>query len=415
MRSVTTGVDVTSVQRIAALTERRASFATRMFTAEEVEYCAGRPERLAARWAAKEAVRKAYGSCGRPLPTYPSISVRHRPGGAPEALVDGRAVPGLELSLSHDAGLAVAVAVLTSMDDLPRLFEVPTEIVLPSRPGNAHKGTFGTVLVLAGSPGFPGAAALAARGALRGGAGRVKAAVPEAGGGDGLLAEVIRVPLPVEAGGYGAAAAAAAGEHLASADGVVCGPGLGIGAATHALLLGVLQAMAGRGGRLVLDADGLNAVAASVELRAVVPPGCVLTPHPLEAARLAGVHVADIERDRVGWARKLATGLGATVVLKGAETVVADSRGEVWVDGHATSVLATGGTGDVLAGLIGALIAQGLASAEAARAGVFLHGQAGTWLAETRGRAGILASEVADALVGVQEAVRRLRGDPAPG
>ncbi|MHB1501543.1 MAG: NAD(P)H-hydrate dehydratase [Candidatus Dormibacteria bacterium] len=223
------------------------------------------------------------------------------------------------------------------------------------------------------------------------------------------------MPLPVGAGGFGAAAASAVAAQMLSADAVVCGPGLGAGADPHAFLLGVLRALAGRGGRLVLDADGLNAVAASAELRAVVPPGCVLTPHPLEAARLAGAPVAEIQRDRVGCARELATELGATVVLKGAETVVADPRGEVWVDGHSTPVLATGGTGDVLAGLIGALIAQGLAPAEAARAGVFLHGTAGTWLAETRGRAGILASEVADALVGVQEAVRRLRGEPAPG
>jgi NAD(P)H-hydrate epimerase len=98
--------------------------------------------------------------------------------------------------------------------------------------------------------------------------------------------------------------------------------------------------------------------------------------------------------------------LGAVVVLKGAGTVVTDGEGRIFTDTHATAALASGGTGDVLAGLIGALIAQGQAPFEAARAGVHLHGEAGTQLGSVRGRAGILASEVADALVEVQEAVR---------
>jgi hydroxyethylthiazole kinase-like uncharacterized protein yjeF len=413
MRPVTTGVDVTSVARIAALMERRPSFATKLFSPEEVAYCEGRPERLAARWAAKEAVRKAYGSSGRTLPTYPSISVTHRPGGAPQALVAGIEVPGLELSLSHDAGVAVAVAVLTEGATLT--MRVPAEVVLPQRPDSGHKGTFGTVLVLAGSPGFPGAAALAARGALRGGAGRVKAAVAAGQAGDGFPAEVIRVPLPVQEGGFGAEAAALAADQLAAAEAVVCGPGLGSSGATREFLSGVLRQLEGRGRHLVLDADGLNALAATPGLLELLPAGSILTPHPLEAARLAGCDLAEIQGDREGAARQLSRRFAATVVLKGAATVVADPDMGVWVDDHQTAVLAAGGTGDVLAGLIGALRAQGLEPAQAARTGVFLHGQAGAWLGDTRGRAGILASEVADALVEVQEAVRRQSSGSRPG
>ncbi len=408
MRPVTTGVDVTSVPRIAALMQRRPSFATKLFSPEEVAYCEGRPERLAARWAAKEAVRKVYGSSGMALPTYPSISVRHRPGGAPEALVGGTVVAGLELSLSHDAELAVAVAVLTE-GSAPR-FEVPAEVVLPDRPDSGHKGTFGTVLVLAGSSAFPGAAALATLGALRGGAGRVRAAVPQGQGGEGFPAEVIRVPLPVQDGGFGAEAAALVSGQAGSAEAVVCGPGLGAGRLAQEFLAGVLRALVGRGRHLVLDADGLNALAASAEMQGLLPSGCVLTPHPLEAARLVGCGVGDIERDREAAAQKLSLRFEATVVLKGAGTVVAGPDGAIWVDPHRTAVLAAGGTGDVLAGLVGALLAQGLEPAQAARSGVFLHGQAGVHLEETRGRAGILASEVADALVEVQEAVRRRLG-----
>jgi holo-[acyl-carrier protein] synthase len=126
MRPVTTGVDVTSVPRIPARMQPRPTIATKQLSPEHVANSDGRPERLAARWAAKEAVRKVYGSSGMALPTYPSISVRHRPGGAPEALVGGAVVAGLELSLSHDAELAVAVAVLTE-GSAPR-FEVPAEV-----------------------------------------------------------------------------------------------------------------------------------------------------------------------------------------------------------------------------------------------------------------------------------------------
>ncbi len=412
MRPVTTGVDVASVERIAALVRRRPSFATKMFSPEEVAYCEGRPERLAARWAAKEAVRKVFGSSGLALPTYPSISVVHRRGGAPQALVDGVAVPGLELSLSHDAGVAIAVAVLSPAPGLD--FPVPEAVVLPERIDTGHKGTFGTVLVLAGSAGFPGAAQLASRGALRGGAGRVRAAVPEGAGGEGFPAEVIRVPLPVESGSFGGAAAALLASQLAAAQAVVCGPGLGSSPAIRGFLGGVLRTLRGHGDRLVLDADGLNVLAANPDLQELLPSGAVITPHPLEAARLAGVEVAEIQRDRALSAHRLASRFGATVVLKGAGTVVATDADEPWLDDHRTAVLAAGGTGDVLAGLIGALIAQGLDPFAAARSGVFLHGQAGVWLGETRGHSGILASEVADALVGVQEAVRRRRHASSP-
>lgn len=133
----------------------------------------------------------------------------------------------------------------------------------------------------------------------------------------------------------------------------------------------------------------------------------MLTPHPLEAARLAGTDVGAIEADRTRSASDLAADLQAVVVLKGAGTVVASPDGRLWVDVHATSALASGGTGDVLAGLIGAMLAQGLEPYQAARTGVFVHGEAGTRLGFLRGRAGILASEVADALVESQEAVRR--------
>ncbi len=401
------GVDVSSVERVGQLLERRPRFASKYFSPAERAYCEGRPERLAARWAAKEAVRKAFGAAGWRIPLYSRISVERRPGGAPRALVEGSPVAGLEISLSHDAGLGMAVAAL-----LPRgrssgwLFGDPEGLELPERDPEANKGTFGTVLVLAGSPSFPGAAVLCSLGALRGGAGKVKAVLAR-GAADSFPAEVVRVPVRAAGEGLGPDVLVQARADLDSARALVCGPGLGGAAEVRELLASLFGLAGGAGWGLVLDADALNACAAEPGLRAAIPPRSVLTPHPLEAARLAGAPVGEIGSDREGWARRLARELGAVLVLKGAGTVVATPEGQLWVDQHRAPALAAGGTGDVLAGLLGALLAQGLEPFQAARTGVFLHGEAGVRLGLLRGRAGILASEVAAALVETQEAVRR--------
>jgi NAD(P)H-hydrate epimerase len=390
------------------LTERRPGFLTKYFSPEEVEYCQNRPERLTARWAAKEAVRKAFGGLGWPIPLYSRIAVSHRPGGAPVILVEGAPVEGLSISLTHDAGLGAAVVALSPLGRRTRWLwgRLPADLKMPLRPVESNKGTFGTVVVIAGSPEFPGAAILCALGALRGGAGKVKALASPAGMAD-APPELIRVPVSSSERSLGSEAIRDAEAALDSAQAVVCGPGLGQSAATRDLLRELFDvAHAARWG-LVLDADALNVCAGDSELCQQIPHRSVLTPHPLEAARLARVEVAEIEGNRQGAAAALARELGTVLVLKGPGTVVADPEGRCWVDDHATSALATGGTGDVLAGLIAALLAQGLEPFEAARSGVFLHGEAGTRLARLRGRAGILASEVADSFVEVAEAVRR--------
>jgi NAD(P)H-hydrate epimerase len=277
---------------------------------------------------------------------------------------------------------------------------------MPDRSSESNKGTFGTVVVVGGSPEFPGAAILCALGALRGGAGKVKALSAGASMGS-APAELIRVPVSSSGASLTVQSIRDAESALESAQAVVCGPGLGQSPATAELLHALFDLAHATKWGLVLDADALNVCAGDLQLRHQIPHRAVLTPHPLEAARLARVEVSGIERDRLGSAQALARDLGAVLVLKGAGTVVAEPEGRSWLDDHATSALATGGTGDVLAGLIAALLAQGLEPFEAARTGVFLHGEAGTRLARLRGRAGILASEVADSFVEVAEAVRR--------
>ncbi len=271
---------------------------------------------------------------------------------------------------------------------------------LPPRPLTAHKGTFGHVLVVAGSLGKTGAACLAAEGALRAGAGLVTAAAPASQ--QPILAqkltEAMTQALPER--GDGCLDAAAVGELVASAagrDALVVGPGLGT--APHTLRA-VEALLAAARVPAVVDADGLAAFAGRPEgLRGPAPR--VLTPHPGELARLLGRTTEAVLADRVGAARDLARASASVVVHKGARSVIATPAGDVRVNPTGGPGLATGGTGDVLAGVIGALLGSGLAPFDAAALGAYLHGAA----VEPLGEVGVLAGDVARA---IPDAWRRL-------
>ena len=172
------GVDITSISRIEGVLRRHPRFAEKIFTEAERNRCGTRAERFASRWAAKEAVMKLHGQLGLRIPPYHAIEVVNRRGGAPVIRIDGRDT-GIAVSLTHDAGVAIAVAALPALgpQGAPAL-PPPRELRLPDRPDDAHKGTFGLVVVVAGAMGTAGAAVLAARGAARAGAGLVRLCVP---------------------------------------------------------------------------------------------------------------------------------------------------------------------------------------------------------------------------------------------
>lgn len=265
--------------------------------------------------------------------------------------------------------------------------------LLPPRPPTAHKGSCGTVLLVAGSRQYRGAALLAAEGALRSGAGLVMVAGPPEVRDTvaATLREALALPLPSPQG------------HLEPADLAVLlpvpervralcvGPGLAGDSSTHEA---VRQLLAKTDLPVVVDADALRAVADRGPLR----PGAILTPHPGELSALAGVSVEELESDRVGWARRCAERYGAVLVMKGAPTVVAEPGGRFWINTSGGPVLAQGGTGDVLAGAAAGFLAQGLEPARAACAAVHLHGLAGDLCARELGPRGVLAGEVARAL-----------------
>ncbi|MHB8837211.1 MAG: NAD(P)H-hydrate dehydratase [Candidatus Methylomirabilia bacterium] len=265
------------------------------------------------------------------------------------------------------------------------------------RDPESHKGTFGHVLLVAGSRGMVGAAALAARGALRAGAGLVTIALPSSIAPSLFpgLPEVMLLPLPEEPPpGGGRDAAATIIEQFSRVSALAAGPGLSRGDGPSRL---VHDLCAAAQLPLLLDADALHALAAAgPPAISVRNTPAVLTPHPGELARLIGTSAAEVQADRIGAARACAGRFNAVVVLKGSRTVVAPPVGPLWINPTGNPAMAAAGMGDVLAGVISAHLARGMAPLPAALLGVYLHGLAGDLAVADRGPWGILASEVAD-------------------
>ena len=267
--------------------------------------------------------------------------------------------------------------------------------LMPRRLPDSHKGSFGHVLVMAGSRGMSGAAFLATQGALRTGAGLVSAGVPACIGAvmEMKTTEAMTLELPETlAGGLGSDAVRMIHDFSAHASVVLIGPGLGRQEDSMEAVRELIQTM---DRPLVLDADALFALVGHMEILAGADALAVLTPHPGEMARLTGLSVRQIQSDRIGVARRSAMEWGNIVVLKGSRTIVAFPDGEIYINPTGNSGMATGGMGDVLAGIIASLIAQGLSSHDAAVLGVYLHGLAGDQVASER-PAGMTALDLAD-------------------
>lgn len=309
---------------------------------------------------------------------------------------------------------------------------VKTEVVqremvaalLPRRPLDAHKGTFGTALIVAGSVNYTGAALLAGKAAYRVGAGLVTLAVPAPLHATlaGQFAEATWLLLPHELGVISGDAAEVLVEHLERATAMLIGPGFGLEETTGEFIENLLtsksaarkpavsigfvhaegeakEAKTPALAPLVLDADGLKLLAKIPDWHNLLPAPAVLTPHPGEMAVLTALSKEEIQAERLGTARRFARQWGHVVVLKGAFTVIAAPDGRAAVIPVASPALARAGTGDVLAGLIVGLRAQGLEAYEAALAGAWIHAQAGLYAADDLGTtAALLAGDVLDAV-----------------
>lgn len=271
--------------------------------------------------------------------------------------------------------------------------------LLPVRSRTAHKNDAGHVLSLCGSYRMPGAACLCANAALRAGAGLLTAAYPEPAypAISSHLTEAMSLPLPAtEAGTLSTEALPILKEFMKKATVLVAGCGLGQSEAVRAVLVDLLKTA---DLPVVLDADALNNLAGDLTVLRDRKAPTVLTPHPGEMARLTGLPVSDIVRDRRAVAKQVADEYGVTVLLKGADTVIASSdTDDVFVNTTGNQSLAKGGSGDTLSGILAAFLAEGMAPAEAAATAAFYHGKAAEFCTLDRAGRSVLASDLIGAL-----------------
>jgi NAD(P)H-hydrate epimerase len=287
---------------------------------------------------------------------------------------------------------------MTGVESLMSLERVTTLPSLPKRPADSHKGMYGTVLVVAGGRGMAGAAGLVGAAALRSGAGLVRVACPAEVQPTVASFEPSYMTYPIESDGEGLLrfkpARRALERLLEGADVLAMGPGLGQSPEIRELVHWVVEEVKVP---TVLDADALNALAGQTKTLADLHRPVVLTPHPGEFARLTGRSIKEIQADREGHAVALAEPYHLVVLLKGNGTVVTDGR-RLYVNTTGNPGMAKGGAGDVLTGVIAALIAQKLPAFEAAQLGAHVHGLAGDIARDQNGEIGLIAGDIVDSL-----------------
>ncbi len=297
---------------------------------------------------------------------------------------------GLPRQLLEDEGIALN---LITED------EVVTS--LPLREAEAHKGSFGHVFVLAGSVGLSGAAALTSLAALRSGAGLVTLGVPRSLNQvmERKLTEVMTKPLPeTEEKTLALTAYKEIEKFSLRADVLALGPGLSVNPKTAELVRKIVR---GIERPLVIDADGINALSGHLQVFAGGHSLRVITPHPGEMARLLGISPSEVQQERIGIARKVAAKHKIIVVLKGARTVIASPQEDTYLNPTGNPGMASGGSGDVLTGLIAGLIGQKMKPLEACRTAVYIHGLAGDLAALDRGQMSLIASDLLEKIPGV--------------
>lgn len=294
-----------------------------------------------------------------------------------------------DIGISNDLNPDQACEMLTP-DDVTRL--------IPVRDPNAHKGSCGHVLLLAGSRGMAGAGELAAKASMRAGAGKTTLACPQSLLNTYMykLTEVLLQALPDDGQGVlGRQAVSSIAKLIEGKDVLAIGPGWG----RSMELSSILQALFAQIHQpTVIDADGLTALSRMPDYRRKLPPRTVLTPHPGEMSRLTGIGVQEILKDPIKHCRDLARRSECVVLLKGGCTVIADMYGNTTLNMTGNSGMATAGSGDVLTGIIAALMAQGLSPYNAARVGAYAHGRAGDFAAHAKGKMGLIAGDLIDML-----------------
>ena len=386
------------IDRIKKAVEKNSRFLETVFSPEEIDYFnrnGKRYETLAGFFAAKEAFSKYLGTGLRGI-SLKEISVCHTESGMPYILFQGSKQKA-SLTISHNKSCAVATVCGESILSCTNDCYKEMKSLLPMRNTHCHKGDFGRVLVIAGSEGMVGAAVLSAYSALRSGCGLVTLATcdSERAVAASFHPEIMTAGLLSENGQLCRKALPQILKLSKTADAVVFGPGLGqngdIGYILEELLISYK-------GKMVIDADGLNALSHNPDILLKRSCDLVLTPHPGEMSRLTKLGTEEIQKNRKKIAKEFAEKYGICLVLKGTETVVAQPMQQTYTNCTGNPGMATAGSGDVLSGVIAALVAQGLTNFDAARLGVYVHGLAGDIAAQKKGVYGLIAGDISEEL-----------------
>lgn len=389
------GIDIVEIERVKSAMDKHAKFLDRNFSERECEYIRSkaRPyESAAGSFAAKEAFVKFLGTGFRGNVTLKSIEVLRDGLGKPYIAFGGATAP-VSVSISHTDTAATAVV----CGENPSLLNLPQiPFPLPLRRSDFHKGDCGRLFIVAGSKGMTGAACLAARGALRSGVGLLTLGTPasEQPIAAAKLTEAMTLSLYCENGIISYSAYDEIYNFAKKCGAVVFGCGIGKSEDIPKLLERLIREYKGT---LIIDADGINALAENIDILKEKGGEIILTPHIGEMSRLTKLGAEEILKSPTEAASAFAKKYDVTVVLKSHRTVIACGS-DLTVNETGNCGMATGGTGDVLAGVIGSLAAQGMKPYEAAADGVFLHGLAGDIAAEEKGIFGMLAGDLAEAL-----------------
>jgi len=393
------GIDIVEIGRIKKILDKHNDFIKRNFSEREAEYISEknfRAETIAGMFAAKEAFSKYLGTGFRGF-NLSDIEVLHNELSKPYIVFRGVNITA-DVSISHSDSNAVAMVSGEVFNNLmPDNHYLKMQKLMPVRKSSVNKGDCGRVFVLGGSDGMTGAVCLSAMGALKSGSGLVTVGSPES------QREIVAIKL-TEAmtvgyadadGKFSATDVKNIIDRINSSD--VCCLGMGMGKG-EGVFLTVSEVVKNSEKPLVIDADGINSISGNIDILKELKAGAVLTPHPGEMSRLTGKSVEEIQNNRIKTAVEFSTKYNVVTVLKGENTVIADADGKYVINTTGNEGMATGGSGDVLAGIIASFIGQGVSCFDAAVLSVYLHGRAGDIAAEKLGVFGMIASDLVDNL-----------------
>ncbi len=392
------GTDIIEIDRIKDAVSKTSGFLEKVFSDDEIAYFRSNGERyetLAGFFAAKEAFSK-YHKTGLRGFKLKDISVKHEQSGAPYIEFCG-ARQAVSLSISHNKTCAVATVCGNGYAVAVNQDAKKMSVLIPNRKNDAHKGDFGVVTVIAGSCGMTGAAVLSAYSALRTGSGLVTLATAESERqiAASYRAEIMTKGLPSENGIICGRAIPEILAAIKKANAVVFGPGIGQSEEICEILAEVITNYKGK---LVIDADGLNALSRNLDILEQKTCDVILTPHVGEMSRLSGLTASEIQSNRKKCSEDFVAKYGVCLVLKGEATVVAAPDKEAYINSTGNVGMATAGCGDVLSGVIASLLGQGLDCFDAAMLGVYIHGTAGDIAAAEKGCHGVVSGDVAEAI-----------------